>query len=1240
LRVGLLVTGAVVLVALGGIVAGLRPMVEQIARSQFSLASLQVAASLDRVFAPAEQILEMSHGWIAGTPPDLEQPDAFNVTFRPVLAALPQTTSVVAGTSTGQGWMLLQRPDGDWLNRMTDLNRWGSQHHFFVEKANGKKQAHWESLNYDPRQRSWYIGAIDRQGGVQWTAPYTFFTTGDPGITASTHMKLKDGRDFVLGLDLMLRDLSITTMNARVGEHGVALVLTDDFRVLALPAPPAGTKRADWLSRILKPASDLGLSPLDEVLASWPTEVSDQVRSLRAGGKTWLTTIQPYPLGERLLWLVALAPESDFSPNWLNITGFLLGGLGLMLLLVALFARQQAGRIARPLELLAEASARIGRLDFLETPKIKTRIAEVIDLARAHERMRTLLLDNQRQILTQENELRQQIDALRKAEQKINESEAYNQVLFADSRIPMVVLDPQTGRYIDCNLAAARIYQLADCNAVIGLSPADVSSPNQYDGTPSTIAAEARIRQSMAEGAIIFDWRHRRPDGTEWDAEVHLTPFRHGEQLLLQFGLHDITDRKQAEAELQLAASVFTHAREGILITAADGRIIDVNQSFSRITLYSREEVLGRNPSLLSSGRQDKSFYESMWRDLIEKGHWYGEIWDRRKNGEVYAVMLTISAVRDTRGKTQQYVALFSDITALKTHQKQLEHIAHFDALTTLPNRVLLADRLHQAMAQEPRRDQLLAVAYLDLDGFKSINDMHGHEIGDQLLIALASRMKAALREGDTLARLGGDEFVAVLLDLADASACVPLLNRLLSAAAAPTPVGDFVLKVSASLGVTFYPQTDEVDADQLLRQADQAMYQAKQTGKNRYHIFDAEQDRNVRGHHETLVHIRRALTGNEFVLHYQPKVNMRSGELIGAEALIRWQHPERGLLPPAVFLPVIEDHPLAVEIGEWVIEAALTQIEHWQAEGLHLPVSVNVGARQLQQLDFVERLREKLASHPNVRRGDLSMEVLETSALEDLDRVAQVIEACQEIGVQFALDDFGTGYSSLTYLKRLSATQLKIDQSFVRDMLDDPDDLSILGGVLSLAHAFRRQVIAEGVETVEHGTMLLQLGCELAQGYGISRPIPGDAIPDWRASWRPEAAWSDLHPLEHADFALLFAAVEHRAWVVAIEAFLRGERENLPLVHHQCRFNDWLETEGQNHHGKQAAFLSIGPLHEELHALAANLCVTLKAPDEPDPLAADQQSAFMSAGLTELHALRDAFLTTLEQLVRNGQDA
>ncbi|MCK2089174.1 EAL domain-containing protein [Thauera aromatica] len=575
----------------------------------------------------------------------------------------------------------------------------------------------------------------------------------------------------------------------------------------------------------------------------------------------------------------------------------------------------------------------------------------------------------------------------------------------------------------------------------------------------------------------------------------------------------DITARAQAEARLQLAASVFTHAREGIIITSAAGTILEVNAAFTRITGYRRDEALGRDPRMLDSGVQGPEFYAAMAMALARDGQWSGEIWNRRKSGEVYVESTTISAVRDADGRTRNYVTLFTDITAMKAHQQQLEHIAHYDALTNLPNRVLLADRLQQAMLQCERHERALAVAYLDLDGFKVVNDRHGHNTGDELLIALAHRMKTALREGDTLARIGSDEFVAVLVDLEEVQDCVPVLVRLLQAAAAPATVGDALLHVSASIGVTLYPQ-DAANADQLMRHADQAMYQAKQAGKNRYHLFDVVQDVALQSRHESLEHIRRALAQREFVLYYQPKINMRTGVVIGAEALIRWQHPERGLLLPTAFLPIIEDHPISVELGEWVLAAVLAQMSAWHAAGQGIPVSVNIGAHQLQQDEFVPQLTALLLAHPDVQHRFLELEVLETSALEDMAHVSEVMHACHALGVRFALDDFGTGYSSLTYLKRLPAERLKIDQSFVLGMIDDADDRAIVEGVIGLVRAFHREVIAEGVETAAHGELLLALGCDLAQGNGIARPMPAADLPAWVASWH--RAWPERRCTAH----------------------------------------------------------------------------------------------------------------------------
>jgi diguanylate cyclase (GGDEF)-like protein/PAS domain S-box-containing protein len=566
-------------------------------------------------------------------------------------------------------------------------------------------------------------------------------------------------------------------------------------------------------------------------------------------------------------------------------------------------------------------------------------------------------------------------------------------------------------------------------------------------------------------------------------------------------------EKKQAEEKLKRAASVFTFAHESIMITDASGAITEVNDTFSRMTGYTLKEVLGRLPTILQSELQPPGFYKKLWAKVAAKGQWHGEVWSRHKNGTDYAVRLTTSVVKDSFGTVQHYVSLCTDITLMKEHHGQLERMAHYDALTNLPNRVLLADRLSQSMVQCQRRNQSLAVAFMDLDGFKAINDLHGHNVGDKLLIQVAQRMKDALREGDTLARIGGDEFIAVMVDLENTEDSEPLLKRLLKAAADPVCLNDSTMQVSASIGVSFYPQ-DHVDADLLMRHADQAMYVAKQAGKNRYHFFDTAQDDAIKTQGQSIGDICSALDKRELTLHYQPKVNMHTGEVIGVEALIRWQHPIRGLVPPLEFLPAIEGHIISLQLGEWVIDTALKQIDQWRNVGINLPISVNISAYQLQQSHFTTRLAGLLAAYPKVPSGCLELEILETSALHDISQVSKTMNACHKLGVRFALDDFGTGYSSLTHLKRLPAYLIKIDQSFVRDMLEDTDDLAIVEGVLGLAKAFHREVIAEGVESIAHGVALLQLGCKLAQGHGIARPMPSEDIPEWVSNWKADDSW------------------------------------------------------------------------------------------------------------------------------------
>ncbi|MDG3084988.1 EAL domain-containing protein [Vibrio hannami] len=653
------------------------------------------------------------------------------------------------------------------------------------------------------------------------------------------------------------------------------------------------------------------------------------------------------------------------------------------------------------------------------------------------------------------------------------------------------------GTLLECNDAVSTLTGFC-YKELIGMNGFELIAPEFHH------ILEEKIEEDITESYEVIGLRR---DGSRYPLMVtgKNISFKGMDARVTEFV--DITERKNAEEQLKLAASVFTHAREGIMITDKDGTIIEVNETFSQITGYTRDEALGSNPRIFKSGVHESEFYHEMWSSLTNTKQWSGELWNKHRDGSLFAELLTISAVTDTQDKVQNYVALFSDITQKKHHQQQLEHVAHFDALTGLPNRMLLADRLNHAMSQCERRGQSLAVAYLDLDGFKAVNDAYGHSVGDDLLVVLSNQMNGCLREGDTLARIGGDEFVAILADIEQMSDCEHILGRLLEAAMKPVTIKGNSHQVSTSIGVTLYPH-DGVDGEQLIRHADQAMYIAKQTGKNRYHLFDVHKDKSIQTQRETIEHIQRGLEQREFVLHYQPKVNMRTGDIVGTEALIRWQHPERGLVFPNDFLPVIENHPISLELGGWVIETAVSQIDKWQAAGLNIPVSVNVDAFQLQDIDFAAKLSLALDAKPMVSPKMLQLEILETSALGDLTEVLSTMNSCIELGVEFALDDFGTGFSSLTYLKRLPVELLKIDQSFVRDMLDDPEDRAIVRGVISLASAFNRKVTAEGVESIDHGVQLLSMGCELAQGYGIAKPMEAESFLGWAKQWKPDSAW------------------------------------------------------------------------------------------------------------------------------------
>ncbi len=747
---------------------------------------------------------------------------------------------------------------------------------------------------------------------------------------------------------------------------------------------------------------------------------------------------------------------------------------------------------------------------------------------------------------------------------------------------------------------------------------------------PKNTAGDVDVLSKIVVGGLMARQTPLlRAGGEQIPVEIRVTAgYWNGCPALISVA-QDIGERMMAEERQQLAASVFENAHEGIMITDAQGTIVEVNSTFSELTGYGYEEAVGRKPDLLKSGHHEPAFYEEMWCKIRQEGFWRGEVWNRKKSGEIFVEQLTISTVRNRSGGIANFVGIFSDITLIKQHQQRLEYLAHFDALTKLPNRMLLGDRLQLAMAQTDRNGKMLAVCYLDLDNFKPINDQHGHSAGDFLLIEVAQRLKACMRAGDTVSRLGGDEFVLLIANLDDIHECDLAIARVFSALNQPFRISNHNIAISSSIGVTLYPH-DGADADTLLRHADQAMYAAKQGGRNRHHLFDPENDRRTRVRREELARIRQGLSNGEFALYYQPKVNMRKGSVTGAEALIRWLHPKEGLLLPAHFLPTIVGSELEIDIGDWVIRSALDQLEAWHAEGIHLSISINISGEHLQHKGFSRRLAELLASHPNVKPGQLELEVLETAALEDMGNIAELFAECRELGVNFALDDFGTGYSSLTYFRRLPAHVLKIDQSFVRNMLDDTDDLAIVEGVIGLTQAFRRQVIAEGVETIEHGTLLLLLGCDIAQGFGIARPMPPAELPAWIERYRPDDSWglATAFQWSREDLPMLIAEVDHQRWKKTLLAYLddqSGARPKPPLDHHACRFGRWYHSPDSQRYATADSFSILESAHIRLHELGRQL---LEASGGGDPAATtalrvafEAQSKLLSEYIQQIQA-------------------
>jgi diguanylate cyclase (GGDEF)-like protein/PAS domain S-box-containing protein len=654
-----------------------------------------------------------------------------------------------------------------------------------------------------------------------------------------------------------------------------------------------------------------------------------------------------------------------------------------------------------------------------------------------------------------------------------------------DTAIDGIITADRAGNITAFNHSAERIF---------GWSAADIVGRSINLLVPPECRQEGGIAGFVEPAGLLSvgdvrQTRGLRRDGALFPAEVGIDELNLDGDLSYVLSVRDITQRSRAEDELRLAASVFEASSEAILITDEHNLIIAANPAFVALTGYALAEVLGRDPNLLKSGRHDEALYRSLWQGIESAGTWHGEVWNRRKNGDDFIARLTINTVREAGGAIHRYIALFSDITEKKLAEETIWQQANYDILTNLPNRRLLRDRLQQELKRTQRSGHMLALFFIDLDRFKEVNDTHGHDFGDMLLIEAARRVSDCVRDTDTVARLGGDEFTVTLLNLVDMSRVEEVARTILAALAHPYHLGRETAYLSASIGITVYPEDGE-DLETLLKNADQAMYVAKAEGRNRLAFFtrtlqDAAQKRQL-----LIRDLRLALPEGQLQVHYQPVVEAGSGRIVKAEALLRWRHPQRGLVPPDEFIALAEDVGLINEIGDWVFREVAQQAASWQQAGYDFQIGINKSPRQFvignSQETWLDHLR-----HIGAAPSWLVIEITEGLLLDERSEVTDKLRKFRDAGVEIAVDDFGTGYSSLAYLKKFDIDYLKIDGSFIRDLIDDPSDRALTEAIIAMAHKLGMQVIAEGVESVAQHDFLRGAGCNFCQGYLFAKALP-----------------------------------------------------------------------------------------------------------------------------------------------------
>ena len=650
-------------------------------------------------------------------------------------------------------------------------------------------------------------------------------------------------------------------------------------------------------------------------------------------------------------------------------------------------------------------------------------------------------------------------------------------------------------RFIDCNRSALRLFGIPTVQAFVAGRFSRFLPTHQPDGSLSGVTFRAKLNDSLVRKPERFEWLFSSLDGKKFPAEVAIDVAHLGNENIIQLTIHDLSKRKQVENSARLANQAFENSLEGMIITDSNCDILTINKAFTAITGYRLDEVIGKNPRLLSSGRQTPEFYAQMWKSLKEHGRWQGEIWNRRKDQAIYPQWLNISWVLNEEREPVNYVGVFSDISERKSAEQRILRQGYYDQLTDLPNRTFFTERVNQLFALAWRNPATsLAVMFVDLDRLKVVNDSMGHEAGDQLLQLVAQRLTECVRKTDTVARISGDEFAILLSKISDPQNVTSIAEKLLQQFQQPFALNGVEIFISLSIGVSVFPG-DGSNAEQMLQNANIAMNRVKRTGGARYELYDEDFGLRATQRMATETGLRKAVEHNEFELSYQPQFECDSGKMIGFEALLRWRHPELGLLFPDTFIGIAEETGLIVPIGEWVLQTACAQAQAWRQQSAQPRlIAVNLSARQFQHPGLVQQVMSALHDS-GLPASCLELEITESILMKEIDVSVKVMHELAELGVQFSIDDFGTGYSSLAYLKKMPIQALKIDKSFIRDIVTNADDAAIVNAILAMSNQLGLRVVAEGIEEKEQLAHLRSCGGIVGQGYLLGRPTAAKEI-------------------------------------------------------------------------------------------------------------------------------------------------